>query len=260
MDRASMKDVSKNMRLTGMLLFKRAFLEALETTSSICVVHMAQSAEILLKARIADEHPLLIFSKIPSQSSTQSRLSLKELLEKGHTFSYAQLPDQLWATTGTRIETLEGYKAFGRLRNQIIHFSMANEKELDLQALEYAVDILDPLVTSFWGKSVLDFFQADPWFDPVWARWLELPKRDRIFEKFERIPKIRILLGDGAVDDWTLYKDELKTEAASLAEEHKSISEAYATEESRMQDKWMEEERKDRESKWQSFLDSFTSV
>ena len=84
---------------------------------------------------------------------------LPELLEKGHTFSYAQLPDQLWATTGTRIDNLEGYKAFGRLRNQIIHFSMANEKDLDFQSLEYAVNILDPLVISFWGKSVIDLLK-----------------------------------------------------------------------------------------------------
>ena len=82
MDQSSMKDVSKNMRLTGMLLFKRAFLEALETTSPMCIVHMAQAAEILLKARIADEHPLLIFSKIPSQSSTQSRLSLSNAADR----------------------------------------------------------------------------------------------------------------------------------------------------------------------------------
>ncbi|MTJ52431.1 hypothetical protein FJR38_07000, partial [Anabaena sp. UHCC 0253] len=60
-----MKDVPRNMRLTGMFLFRSALIEASRGEIPMCVVHTAHAAEILLKARIAQEHPLLIFSKLP---------------------------------------------------------------------------------------------------------------------------------------------------------------------------------------------------
>ncbi|KPQ32814.1 MAG: hypothetical protein HLUCCA11_20465 [Phormidesmis priestleyi Ana] len=118
-----MKDVSKNMRMAGMMLFQDSLLEALSRNRLRCIVHMAQGAEILLKARIADEHPLLIFSKVPNRKANQTQLSLIDLLEKGRTLSYSELPDQLWAVTETPIPNIDAYQEFGKLRNQIIHFS-----------------------------------------------------------------------------------------------------------------------------------------
>ena len=60
-----MKDVPKNMRRIGMFLFQGAFMEALNGNGRLCVVHAAYAAEILLKARIAQEDLLLIFSQLP---------------------------------------------------------------------------------------------------------------------------------------------------------------------------------------------------
>lgn len=158
----SMEDVPKNMRKTGMLLFRGAFMEALQGDTMMCVVHTAHAAEILLKARIAQEHPLLIFSKLPKPNSSGNALSLIDLIENGRTLSYEELPDHLWATTGIKVEPLEQYRDFGRLRNQIIHFSMPGANSLDLLALRYAFEVLDPLVESFWGRSVIDFVKNDP--------------------------------------------------------------------------------------------------
>lgn len=101
MNQASMKDVPRKMRLTGIFLFKDAFLEAVRGEKrGMCVVHAAHAAEILLKARIAEEHPLLIFSKLPKIDHKKETPTFTDLIEKGYTFSYAELPDQLWAATG----------------------------------------------------------------------------------------------------------------------------------------------------------------
>jgi hypothetical protein len=81
MVQASMKDIPKNMRLTGMLLFRSAFIEALRGEIPMCVVHAAHAAEILLKARIAQEHPFLMFSKLPKGDSYKNPLTFMDLLE-----------------------------------------------------------------------------------------------------------------------------------------------------------------------------------
>ena len=55
----TIRDIPRNMRRTGMLLFRGAFIEACHGENLLCVVHVAHAAEILLKARIAQEDPLL---------------------------------------------------------------------------------------------------------------------------------------------------------------------------------------------------------
>ncbi|MEL6439857.1 MAG: hypothetical protein AAFQ80_11460 [Cyanobacteria bacterium J06621_8] len=160
-----MKDVPRSMRITGMFLFRSAFMEALYGQTPMCIVHAAHAAEILLKARIAQEHPLLIFSKLPKPSQNCHNPSLMDFLEKGRTLSYEELPDQLWNVTGIKIESIDQYRKFGKLRNQIIHFSMASEDKLDRLTLEYSLQFLDPLIENFWGKSMIEFIKRDP--DPT---------------------------------------------------------------------------------------------
>lgn len=161
----SIKDVPKSMRRTGMLLFRSAFMEALYGYTPMCIVHAAHAAEILLKARIAQEHPLLIFSKLPKLNGNSLNPSLIDLLEKGRTLSYEELPDQLWNTTGIKIKLIDQYREFGKLRNQIIHFSMVSVHQLDILTLKYSLQLLDPLIEDFWGKSVIEFIKRDP--DPT---------------------------------------------------------------------------------------------
>lgn len=58
------------------------------------VLHAAQAAEILIKAAIAKEHPLLIFSELPKVGKNNSeKISIDQLLQKGKTLQYSQLPD-----------------------------------------------------------------------------------------------------------------------------------------------------------------------
>lgn len=207
-----MKDVPKNMRRTGMLLFRDAFMEAVSSSNSMCVVHTAHAAEILLKARIAQEHLLLIFSKLPNADFKQDALTLSNLLENGQTFSYAELPNRLRATTGIKIEQLDKYLEFGQLRNQIIHFSMANADNLDVLTLRYSLEVLDPLVECFWGKSVIDFItNAPPNYYPgfVDCGFFE----DSLREKLEIDQRLKRLLGEKSRKAWeelNAHRDEMK--------------------------------------------------
>ena len=106
MDPNSIENISQTMKRKGMFLFCDSLMEALEPNFDRrkCLVHVAHAAEILLKARIAQEHPLLIFSKIPKPNPEKMNLTFIDLLENGHTLSYEKLPDRLWATTGIKIE------------------------------------------------------------------------------------------------------------------------------------------------------------
>ncbi|MEQ8961211.1 MAG: hypothetical protein RLP02_25350 [Coleofasciculus sp. C2-GNP5-27] len=90
----------------------------------MCVVHAAHAAEILLKARIAQEDLRLIFSQLPQSNASKDALTLIDLLEDGRTLSYGELPNQLLATTGIKVERPNQYREFGRLRNQIKLFGI----------------------------------------------------------------------------------------------------------------------------------------
>jgi FAD/FMN-containing dehydrogenase len=255
------ESMAKTMRVTGMLLFMDAFLDSLSKKSSILsIVHAAQAAEILLKARIADEHPLLIFKKIP-EKKTAERLSLEMLIEKGQTLSYAELPDRLWASSGVTLDNLEGYYEFGRLRNQIIHTSIATHDDLNWLSLKFNLEILDPLVESFWGKSVIDFVRKHPdrskdLENNLWA--MSIHGDDLLINQCEKIPRLRRLIGDEAVHDWLMYKEKLKTEIefhkiqeSELNELHGCLSEEDAI-------GWSAQEEYDLEyAKWETFIDEF---
>lgn len=228
-----MKDVPRNMRRTGMLLFRDGFLEACNGEKLMCVVHVAHAAEILLKARIAQEHPLLIFSKLPSPNKKNDYLGLIDLLENGRTLGYEELPNQLWATTGIKIEgeSLEKYKTFGRIRNQIIHFSIPNENAPDVLTIRYSLEFLDPLVESFWGRSVFDFIRYEPFTES--SRLLSCGLlEDKIREILPIDSRLRRVLGEQSKENWEFihrpneHEDELLN---AQAEEHQQYEEYMAS-------------------------------
>ncbi len=234
-----MKDVPKNMRRSGMLFFMNGFVEALHGITPICVAHVAHAAEILLKARIAQEHPLLIFSKLPKSSNSQL-LAFTDLLENGRTFSYEELPDRLWATTGIKIDNIDAYRKFGRLRNQVIHFSLTNKTDLDILTLEYSLKILDPLVISFWHKSVIEFLRHSPsYYDEFDTGHIEMKMKDKgiIINQ-----ELRKLLGEESKKSLKKMEEKFENHSFSTVEElelefNRDIDPVY--------------------NNWQKFLDSF---
>jgi hypothetical protein len=131
---------------------------------SLAVVHAATGAEVLLKARIAEEHPLLIFGKLPTHRSTAEALTIQELFEHGRTVDYFALPDLLWAATGHRMVGEEEFRRFGHLRNRIVHFAVSDVDHCEA-TLRFCIEIIEPLVHHFWNDCTLIY--AEEWMEEI---------------------------------------------------------------------------------------------
>src|SRR5712691_11356295 len=90
----------------------------------LSVLQAALAAELLIKERIAQEHPLLIFEHLPrSSQAAAEHLDLEDLFKQGRTFQWSELPERLWAATGISIPNKNRFDDFGKLRNGIQHFA-----------------------------------------------------------------------------------------------------------------------------------------
>ncbi len=164
------KQVAEHMKDFGLHILGRAIYDATFSETmrpfahALSVVHAAHGAEILIKARIAQEHPLLIFSTYPKSRTTTSMLSVKELFEHGRTLVYSELPEALWAATGYRIKKIDEFLKFGTLRNGLVHFA-ALEFDAAAETLRFAFEVMDPIVRDFWGESFLEY--AEYWDDVI---------------------------------------------------------------------------------------------
>lgn len=165
------KQVSQHMKEFGLHILGRAIYDAMFSEMTrpfahmLSVVHAAHGAEILIKARIAEEHPLLIFKSYPKSNTTKDVLSIKELFKYGRTLMYSELPEVLWATTGYRIKELDRYQKFGDLRNIIVHISAVPDCEASTETLKFVLEVLDYIVQDFWGESLIYYSQE--WDDAI---------------------------------------------------------------------------------------------
>lgn len=121
--------------------------------NDLAVLQAAHAAEILGKAAVAEQHPLLIFSQIPKSAQVESSwLDFRSLFESGKTIGYQEIPERLWAATGYKIGELAVYQQFGKLRNSIQHFaSITDNNQLIFQTLHFIFAVIDPLMNHFWG-------------------------------------------------------------------------------------------------------------
>ncbi len=133
--------------------------------SELAVLLAAHAAEILLKSRIAEEHPLLIFSKIP-ESKGSDLLEVKALFASGKTIQYNEIPERLWATTGYKLKNQIIYEEFGKLRNNIQHFAPPKSGDFLTQAtLEFIFKVIDPFLQDFWGGYAVTCFEYPEYSD-----------------------------------------------------------------------------------------------
>ncbi|RTN76007.1 HUN domain-containing protein [Enterobacter asburiae] len=137
------------------------FVDSNSMWSQLGVLQAAHACEIFLKARLAQEHPLLIFESLPKSTAdcvnkTTGLLDFESLLQKGQTITYSELPEKVWAATGVKINNLELYKTFGKLRNSIQHFA-APKKDVSIQTSLFIYDVIDPFINSEWGMCAMDY-------------------------------------------------------------------------------------------------------
>jgi hypothetical protein len=160
---AELRSVSEHMLMLGLGALAHANWHANYDSHEnrfwpeLSVIQAAHAAEILVKARIAQEHPLLIFERLPkADDAANTRLSLSQLLETGRTYQYADLPNRLWATTGITVPNLQRYQSFGRLRNSIQHFT-SPDRDVSLETVEFIYEVIDPFIHVCWGLFAVDY-------------------------------------------------------------------------------------------------------
>lgn len=126
----------------------------------LVVLQAAHAAEILFKARIAQEHPLLIFEDFPKISASDE-ITVDLLFEKGKTIEWSDIPTRLWATTGIRIANIEQFQKFGKLRNGIQHFAPPSGLDVTNETLAFIYNVIDPFINECWGLFAIDYDEDD---------------------------------------------------------------------------------------------------
>lgn len=166
------KQVAEHMKDFGLHILGRAIYDATFSETMrpfahvLSVVHAAHGAEILIKARIAQEHPLLIFSSYPKSKTTNAMLTINELFEHGRTLTYSELPEALWAATGYRIKQQNEFLKFGTLRNGLVHFS-APDFDAAGETYKFVFEVMDYIIHDFWNESFVEY--AEYWDDDIFA-------------------------------------------------------------------------------------------
>lgn len=123
----------------------------------LAVLQAAHAAELLVKARIAQEHPLLIFDRLPKASEgSGGSLDLDDLFQKGRTVQWNDLPDRLWAATGISLDR-QAFEVFGKLRNAIQHFAQPPTVDPGGDALRFIFSVVDPFINECWALYAVDY-------------------------------------------------------------------------------------------------------
>ncbi len=159
-----LKDISEHMREIGLGVLSQAQVNACFVgyknrldEGVFAIIQAAHAAEILIKAAIAEQHPLLIFSQLPKSINVNGDLlDFESLFESGRTLEYNELPERLWATTGYKIQDITIFNSFGKLRNGIQHFAVPDE-ELRIIATDFIYKVIDPILEHFWGLYAVEY-------------------------------------------------------------------------------------------------------
>jgi hypothetical protein len=194
-----------------------AYLPENKRAPELSVLQAAHAAELLIKARIAQEHPLLIFEHLPRPSRTApvTLLNLEDLFTQGRTFQWTDLPDRLWAVTGYTLPARDKFEAFGKLRNSIQHFAAPNLQDAGGTTLRFVFSVIDPFIHDCWGGFAVDFDEdLEPYVYFVGA----LVHREILF----------LVSPDAAAEferwdvDWSKVSEKYKTEMHQRVQQAKS--------------------------------------
>lgn len=92
---SQMRDFGLSMVAKGVV--NATYSEAGEPYShAMGLVQVANGFEILIKSKIVEEHPLLVFNKIPKEANLVDRnIKMEDLIEHGQTIMYSELLDRL---------------------------------------------------------------------------------------------------------------------------------------------------------------------
>lgn len=127
---------------------------------SLAPLAAAHAGELLLKALIAREHPLLLFKNI-GEKTTDDEIDLDWLIKNGRTHDFSKLPSVLWAATGIKIPDIGSFRRIAALRNQIQHFVDERESDVQLQCLNFIYSNIDPLLYEHFGLIACEYHEDE---------------------------------------------------------------------------------------------------
>ena len=164
-----LSQIAQTMKELGLAALSRvnnARIAQDKWTGILSVLQAAHAMEILAKARIAEEHPLLLFDTYPKpQRDRENRIvdgmTVEQLCEKGRTIEWSSMTEMLWLTADVRSIDLTAFQEFGKLRNMIQHFGIVPEgKQVSyLTTLSFIYGVIDPFINECWGLFAVDYCQ-----------------------------------------------------------------------------------------------------
>ncbi len=133
-----------------------------EKWPELSILQAAHAAELFIKARIAQEHPLLIIDKFPKINKENKDMSYRDLIVNSKTIQWHQLLDRLYICTGKKIKHEDIFLKIGNLRNNIQHLGIYNiEQNFSDITLEFIFKVIDPFINENWNLYAMDFDEED---------------------------------------------------------------------------------------------------
>ena len=136
------------------------FDRGMEHRKPLAPLAAAHAGELLLKALIAKEHPLLLFKNI-GEKITDDEIDLDWLLKNGRTHDFLRLPSVLWATSGIVVPDIESFKRIAELRNQVQHFVDVRDCNIEFDCLNFIYSNIDPILNEHFGLFACQFHEDE---------------------------------------------------------------------------------------------------
>ena len=139
-----------------------------EYWENMSILNAALAGELIIKAIVAKEHPLLIFRDLfQIENAECDDLNLENLIEKGRTYNFEHLPRLLWVTTGDRVPNLEAFEALRKARNSIQHFCAPDHPSLRRLSLEFLYKNVDPLLKKHFDLCAIEYHEDSAGYDYI---------------------------------------------------------------------------------------------
>ncbi len=127
---------------------------------SLAPLAAAHAGELLLKALIAKEHPLLLFKNI-GEKATNDEIDLEWLLKNGRTHDFSRLPSILWAASGIELPDVNSFRRIAELRNQVQHFLDVRDADVQFECLKFIYSNVDPMLKEHFGLCACQFHEDE---------------------------------------------------------------------------------------------------
>ncbi len=129
------------------------------------VLSAATAGELLIKAIIANQHPLLIFKDIFNiDDNASAEMPLDRMIDRSKTHDFQNLPSVLWAVCNERIPDKESFDRVRRVRNAIQHlFHPDGLNNYGAAARDISLNFIykniDPLLNMHFGLYAIEYHE-----------------------------------------------------------------------------------------------------